>query len=89
MIGVGFGIGFVFGLVFGGMFVEFGICVLFFVVVVFVGVNVIFGYFVLKEIVIDEICCFFCWKCVNLFGVFVVVFKFLNFGVFFVVFFFY
>lgn len=72
-VSVVFGIGFVFGLVFGGLFGEWGLCVLFYVVLGMVVLNVFYGLLVFFEILLFEWCCVFDWWCVNLFGVFDVV----------------
>ena len=70
LIGAGFGIGFVLGPVMGGVLAEFGPRAPFYGAAALAAVNAVFGYFVLKETVTDQIRRPFSWARANPLGAF-------------------
>ncbi len=70
LIGAAFGAGFVLGPMIGGLLAEFGTRAPFYASAVLAAVNALFGYFVLKETVTDEIRRPFTWSRANPFGAF-------------------
>jgi len=70
LIGAGFGIGFVLGPVVGGLLAEYGTRAPFYAAAVLAGLNLLFGYFVLRETVTREMQRPFRWRRANPLGAF-------------------
>ncbi len=70
LIGAAFGVGFVLGPLIGGLLGEFGTRAPFYAAALLAGLNVVFGYFVLRETVTDRIRRPFSWARANPFGAF-------------------
>lgn len=70
LIGAAFGIGFVLGPVIGGLLAEYGTRAPFYAAAILSGLNLLFGYFVLKETVTKEMQRPFRWRRANPLGAF-------------------
>ncbi len=70
LIGAAFGVGFVLGPLIGGLLGEFGTRAPFYAAALLAGLNVVFGYIVLRETVTDRIRRPFSWARANPFGAF-------------------
>ncbi|NRB01941.1 MAG: TCR/Tet family MFS transporter [Rhodobacteraceae bacterium] len=70
LVGAAFGLGFVLGPMMGGVLAEYGTRAPFYAAAFLAGANAVFGWFVLRETVTDEIRRPFDWRRANPFGAF-------------------